>query len=54
LSPREGGCNARIELAFELQGAVSARVIELISGGMVRRNLDATLEQLRHQCEFGE
>lgn len=53
VTARDGGSNARIELAFELQGAVAARVIELISGGMVRRNLDATLEQLRHQCEFG-
>ena len=52
LEPEEGGCRARIELAFELSGAVSSRITELVSGGMVRRSLAATLEQLRHHCEF--
>lgn len=52
LEPEDGGCRARIELAFQLSGAISSRVTELISGGMVRRSLGATLEQLRHHCEF--
>jgi len=52
LDPEDGGSRASIELAFELSGAVSSRLTELISGAMVRRSLDATLEQLRHHCEF--
>ena len=42
----------RMELTVEFAGAVTGRVTELLARGIVRRHLQAGLQQLRHHLEF--
>ena len=41
-------------LRYALQGLVVSRVSELIAKGLVTRHVEAGLQQVRHQLEFGD
>ena len=41
-------------LRYALQGLVISRVSELIAKGLVTRHLEAGLQQVRHQLEYGD
>jgi carbon monoxide dehydrogenase subunit G len=42
-----------MRLRIEFAGLVTGRLTELLARGIVRRHLQAGLQQLRHQVEFG-
>ncbi len=43
-----------IDFALRLAGGAASRLAERIAGSVVKRNLRATLDALRHLCEHGE
>jgi hypothetical protein len=50
----EQTCRLTVSLTFSLAGLGIARLSELIGRGIVARNLQAAVEELRHRLEFEE
>lgn len=50
------GRDARLtmSLRYELQGIVVSRISELLAKGLVTRHVEAGLQQVRHQLEYGD
>ena len=51
LEPRDGGTEVTLEVSFDLSGGPVGRVVELIAGRIVGRNLYATLLAARRLVE---
>ena len=51
LQPRDGGTEVTLEVSFDLSGGPVGRLVELIAGRMVGRNLYATLLAARRLVE---
>lgn len=47
------GARVTISMSLQLAGFVLGRVAEMLARGIMVRHLDAGLQQLRHQLEFG-
>ena len=50
------GAHARLTmtLSYGLQGLLISRISELIAKGLVTRHVEAGLQQVRHQLEYGD
>lgn len=54
VEPLGEGARLTMTLRYGLQGLVISRVSELLAMGLVTRHVEAGLQQVRHQLEYGD
>jgi hypothetical protein len=54
VEPLGDAARLTMTLHYELSGLVISRISELLAKGMVTRHVEAGLQQVRHQLEYGD